>query len=386
MPSLDVSEDYVTTDRERSGKSMILCPVCKEPSTVKPGGVGHRLANGELPRTRVCSNLPSHEFRTYERAQNTRLEQVAIRQGAGQGLRPFDRTRLTDDVERFLRGVLTREDVGTIVSAAVDWLTYNLDGLVKPIQDRKRAGEDFSHFIGDNDVRSAVSRALITFGRENGDSGSRHRVAYVLYAMATEGATKYRATGWASAEDVIKCIELAYPEIEKRRAPEFRIGQAEERWWAPAAQPPTMPEVVIKKPQSGGPHRAREQPFDRARFERSLESVLVGRAATRPIALQVAQWTLWGLVGQSVVLSTQLSAAVADCLRRVDDIGYLRWVAIAKGLTVSQIYAEAVGLAEHPAVRLTFDRTHPALIARRPAASLRETSDVVTLPEIKANR
>ncbi|GAB3347432.1 hypothetical protein GCM10027300_08440 [Modestobacter lapidis] len=44
-----------------------------------------------------------------------------------------------------------------------------------------------------------------------------------------------------------------------------------------------------------------------------------------------------------------------ECLRRVDDIAYLRWMAISKSIdSVGDFRAEALALLTHPSPRLEF--------------------------------
>lgn len=61
-------------------------------------------------------------------------------------------------------------------------------------------------------------------------------------------------------------------------------------------------------------------------------------------------------MGQRVVLTEQLAASVLECLRRVDDIAYLRWASIAKRMnSVRDFRDEALGLIEQPSPQLAFD-------------------------------
>ena len=77
---------------------------------------------------------------------------------------------------------------------------------------------------------------------------------------------------------------------------------------------------------------------------------------------KVMNYVLWGLVGQRVVRTSQLSSAIAEALRGMHDIAYLRWVAIGKELELSQLHDEAIALVTHPSPRLsisTYDQTRP---------------------------
>lgn len=347
------------TASDKRGASQILCPTCDAPSAVKTGGVGHRLANGELPRRRVCNGPSAHEFTTFERRQETSLERILIRESGGQRLRPFDRVRLAADLNRYLLGTLSNQEQQAVVSAAVDDITYRLEQIVRPLSDAERkqqAKHDYTHYIWDRHVRAAVGRTLKSFGGEaSGEAGSRYRVSHVLYALATFGALQYRADGWHSASDVVAFLEEEYPSHNAYRPSTEPRSRPEQRWWAPSVPLPTTPTTVIKKGVSELGHELRERPFDWTRFERSVRNALAGRPHPDQTADQVVRWTLWQLVGQRVVLSTQLAAAVADCLRRLDDVAYLRWTTIAKRLTVTRIRDEAISLIEYPSPRLIFN-------------------------------
>ena len=72
---------------------------------------------------------------------------------------------------------------------------------------------------------------------------------------------------------------------------------------------------------------------------------MLGREATSSSKV-IGEWVLWGLAGQDEIASTQLAVGVLDCLRRVDDIAYLRWACVAKNIdSVTVFRDEARGLS-----------------------------------------
>lgn len=97
------------------------------------------------------------------------------------------------------------------------------------------------------------------------------------------------------------------------------------------------------------------EPFILDKFTVSIAGAVAGRALGDEAVENIVDWVLWSLNGQDIVLSSQLGAGVAECLRRVDDISYLKWVIVGKELRVASIYREAIGLVNHPSPRLVFD-------------------------------
>ena len=97
---------------------------------------------------------------------------------------------------------------------------------------------------------------------------------------------------------------------------------------------------------------------------------MLGRPGTGREHEYIVQWVLWGLAGQTSVHVSQLAIGVLDCLRRVDDIAYLRWAAVAKQMhTVTEVRDEAIALITHPSVNLNFR------VEARPRRPIRRPSD-----------
>ncbi|WAL49926.1 hypothetical protein [Rhodococcus pyridinivorans] len=96
--------------------------------------------------------------------------------------------------------------------------------------------------------------------------------------------------------------------------------------------------------------------FDLNRLLKSIRLALLGRGKPRGTVEAIAWWVLTDLAGQERVHSAQLAIGVLDCLRRIDDIAYLRWAAHVKAFPqVRNFKNEALGLINHPSDRLEFD-------------------------------
>jgi len=70
----------------------------------------------------------------------------------------------------------------------------------------------------------------------------------------------------------------------------------------------------------------------------------------------------WGLLGQEVVRSSQLSTLISEALRALDDIAYLRWVVAGKELDANTVFDEAVALLTYPSPRLKFIVNSPTAV------------------------
>ncbi len=373
------------------GDSQILCPVCDSAAQVKPGSSGHRLQSGELPRVRRCPQ--GHEFRTVERRQEVSLGQLMVRspsmaKGRDSRYEPFDIVRLGENLQRSLLGTLERSEAEAIARIATDRLDHDVDLLAKELDDARYRNErsPFTHYILHTDVRARVLGALKSIGDPPGGGGSaRHRVAFVLYGLSKLGNVRNADHGFADARDVADWLTSEFPKLPAIPAsppPDRTV----EQWWPPTYGPPTLPRTVVKRHaklrRRGAPESRMPSPtvdstdtvwtsvqgvptedFIAEKFRASIEAALEGRPRHRQNSSLVADWVLWHLVGQEIVLTSQLGAFVADCFRRVDDVAYLRWVTVAKELRVSAIYHEAVGLTQHPSPQLRFSRSalHPAV-------------------------
>lgn len=222
-------------------------------------------------------------------------------------------------------------------------LLARLDRLKRPLfADEVGERPDLNGWIADMDIMEEVERHL----RER-----KQRVAHVLYALSVRGrADRDGRTGWSTARDLLHWLydESNYQDLALDLPPLQPVQG--DRWW-PAANA-SNPQNVIK-------HDNRTRPFSRNQFEGSIQKALLGRPHADQAAHLVAEWVLWGVIGQPTVNSSQLGVGVLDCLRRVDDIAYLRWAAIFKRFsTVTQVRDEAQALLTHPSAQLRFDVDH----------------------------
>lgn len=244
-----------------------------QPAKIVTGSVGHRMGNGELPRLRECSGPGRHRFKTYERARRMRIEDVGIRESAGQKLRRVDHDRLSADLQRYLGPVLSRQEVKGVLRASVDDIANRLEEIIQPVSKPDKR-EQFQQFIYDREVRAAVGRTLRAFGDHGTETARRYRIAHVLYALATYGAIQHqRSDGRSTALDVIKFIDDNYSFENKLTPSKVQRGPRQSRWEPMPI--PTVPKIVVKKQRvpCNQEYPLREQPFDRNRFERSVRKV-----------------------------------------------------------------------------------------------------------------
>ncbi|WP_156153158.1 hypothetical protein [Microbacterium oxydans] len=178
----------------------------------------------------------------------------------------------------------------------------------------------------------------------------RDRMAVVLYALSTRGRRDRRGReGWSDAHQVLAWLADRYPTLPEM--PTVAVaGLQGQVWRHPGAAAP-LPRRVLKRSRTEKP-RGRERPFDYDQFKRSIRLAIVGRfpepERDRQVDL-IAEWVMWGFVGQDVILTSQLASAVLDCLRRVDDVAYLRWASLVKAIeSVSEFAHEARGLVLYP--------------------------------------
>lgn len=93
--------------------------------------------------------------------------------------------------------------------------------------------------------------------------------------------------------------------------------------------------------------------FAMRQLQKGIHAALWGRQDAAAKSLMIAHLVLNNIRGQRMVHSTQISAAVLSGLRRLDDIGYLRWAVIAKNIRgVREFATEANDLLLAPSPRL----------------------------------
>lgn len=301
-----------------------------------------------VTRTRECSGSSAHRFNTHEGGGPGRdLRRIAVRQSGSGALAPtlFDEDRLLRDVAN---GVFLRLTDARIQEAVDDAVA----GLARRAEiNREFSGDERDHLDGtvegwiwDAQIADEVEAQLLR----------RDRMAAVLYALSTRGRRDREGrTGWSDARDVLGWLQKQHPHLSVEQLPSpFPV--AEQQWTHPGAPAP-RPRMLIKRSQSSN-IRERMRRFDYEQFTRSIRLALLGRFEApdhdRRVEL-IAEWVLWGLAGQEVILSSQLAVAVLDCLRRIDDVAYLRWAAIIKSIdSVAEFADEARALAVYPSPRL----------------------------------
>ncbi len=253
---------------------------------------------------------------------------------------PFDRERLEEDIYVGLLAQMDRDEVRKLAGLVIEDLEHALPRLAKDLDESElRNNTPYRHCILDSDIREAVEARL----------RRTDRMQHVQYALSTLGRSDRRGRpGFAGARQVLEWIGHSsnYPRLAIELPP-AEVPVAKDVWWSPSEPP--VPQTVVKRGT-----RAR-QPFDLDRFSHSIEVALAGRPRAERTSMQVARWILWGIAGQRVVLTEQLASGVLDCLRRVDDIAYLRWASIAKHMrSVREFRDEALGLVLQPSPRLEF--------------------------------
>lgn len=230
---------------------------------------------------------------------------------------------------------------------------------------KSHAGSDAPIEIGvDELVRLALrglADATTRAWHGHRDGRDRVRVAHAMYALGTLGRHDPRGQ-WKSAREFVEWMDVHYPHLKKRRPkptePDYDPHPAE--WTKPPLSRPADPTTVVKNrytsssgsSSSEGPPLRAKREFEIEKVQRSIQVAFHGRDPKNVKSDKVLEYVMWGFVGQPVLRTSQLSSAIADALRAMDDIAYLRWVVIGKELDLAQLYDEAVGLLSHPSPRL----------------------------------
>jgi transcriptional regulator NrdR family protein len=309
------------------------CPFCREGRlVVKDTKKDDRFVR--VVRRRVCTENPAHVIDTVEQPELISFDQVRVRAQDGTVI-PFSQRRLGADVQAAVLKRLERGEVTAIVDSVVAGLR---EQLARRLREPAPGASDGTYFVVDDEqIVQEVELAL----RQGPD-----RVGHILYALSVRGRLgSKRGPGFQDATDFLRWMfqDDSYP--DQRVELPAPAGRSVERWWPPAVDTP-LPTTVIKK--DGKPRG-----FSRGRFETSVSNALFGRANVEVTSRGVVDWVLWRLAGQERVLSAQLAVHVMACLRRVDDIGYLRYAGVGKGFdNVRQYRDEALGLLTHPSPML----------------------------------
>lgn len=338
----------------------MLCPMCGSRTKVVDTT---QLSKGRLTRRKVqCLASEHHRFDTEEERVGWRLERdVHIRHSGDDKvqLEPFQPSRLLREVKEAVIGRITHDQIEDAVQAAISRLKQDVVPSALPLEGAeyekliKATGRSGPiAWIYDYQVREAVELEL----------RKTNRIAHILYSMAFIGRPMKGKAGWRQAEDFVDWLFATdvYPDLNEIY-PE-RLQQPFHLRWRPKP-PETVPVRVIKREgrsgaisQSGGSGGTVD--FLESRFLQSIRYAMLGRPNAKTHSQWVSWWVLHELVGQHTVHSSQLAVGVLNCLRRVDDIAYLRWAIQLKDFhAVRDIKAEALGLIAHPSDRIVFSET-----------------------------
>lgn len=319
------------------------CPICNAETSVVRTTSDEPSAR--IVRRRVCKANSEHIFETEERPAWAGLGRVLVyrQDGLGAGSStPFNRDRLISDLLKTLHKRITPGDAQTVVDSAIQAIEAKLPQFTAEIEGVhslvRPAGSTYIGAIRDSRISEEVNRQLANGGDP---------VAHVLYALGTIGrADRSGRTGWYSAGDVLAWLRDQHPGLPDQQ-PRTRSSYPVETWRPPQALP-ALPMHVIRKD-------GRRETFSLTDFERSVQLALLGRPAPERTAQGVVRWVLSGIAGQRDVLSVQLSMSVMECLRRVDEIAYIRWAIVLKGYTdITDVVHEANGIIEGPSPVLRF--------------------------------
>lgn len=328
------------------------CPLCGSPTYITQT-TSHQ-GRTEVRRTRKCRRFPNtHSIETVEQARLS-LDHVLIRRSrTGRLGAKFDRVQLEADIAAGVLKRMTDDEIRALTDSVVSDLNAHLSILAQPIpvEYQKQGSPGYTHTIMDSDIREAVEARL----RKGPD-----RMRHVLYALSTLGRTDQKGReGFSNAQSVLDWL-FESPNYSDLHLdfPREKPALAIERWWSPSEPP--LPSHVLKR--DGG-----RRDFRLGQFTESIAKAMRGRPAVDQVSQQVARWVLWGLTGQKQVLSAQLASGALECLRRVDDIAYLRWAAVAKRMdSVGTFRGEALGLILYPSPRLQFDSDAVEMIRPSP--------------------
>lgn len=313
------------------------CPVCAREGregVLEVKSTRKDFGSAKVRRRRVCANNPRHRMDTVEHPLHVPLSTIRVRRPNGE-MHAFNKQHLRDDVQRGVLKRLTRVEVADVVEEVCAELQEELVERDAPDTDNP----DTERTIDDLEIRSHVVARLRRIEK---------RDAHVLYVLSFRGRVDSRpVSGFHTAEDFLRWLYGEYPDLGRpfpRHPP-----RAEERWYPPRGFSPE-PKRVLKR---DGTYRD----FGRDQFRDSIHKALVGKEQSSRVARLVTERVLWAMAGQDVVLSSQLASEVMHCLRRVDDIAYLRYASVAKRFrSVREFADEANGLLECPSPYLTFDK------------------------------
>lgn len=342
----------------------LRCPLCQvaggrdasrhHPPSPDPGEIALREY-----RCRACGK----DYTTEERAVRLKLEDLTIRDRSGQG-HLYSREQLVRSLGRFVPKALTPQEREGLVSAVEERLEKRMSTPGHFIKHGSyiMVSEMIQHV---QNAFRALIRQTRTQANANTLTRQRYRSAYSQYVLAVGPAGKVLTSAadvleWLHRDEAFKGV----PFTPVTGEPAWPRTQAV--WNVPPAMPPMPIQFVVKNTYAKGKPRRRE------RMEYKEERVLsrLGRTFRRLPGLDcepndILTYVRWGLAGQSVVRTSQISTLIAEALRSTTETGYLRWIAIGKELSVEELHDEAHALALYPSPLLTFVRQAPRPIVRQ---------------------
>lgn len=345
----------------------ILCPVCGAGTRSGGGGGSYSTKERGNKRTRTCASKPPHIFTTIERPNlEDLLEHTEV--ADADAVHAFDRARLLKDLHYTVGDVLSSGARRAVADRVEGLLAAHLPPAT-PRDSSLPAG--VTARVSTALVQEAVSEALRARADDFGASDAyrrNYRRAHVMWVLA-RGTAKGRLSG---VPDVLTWLKTTYGREADRRGRGFRVERHYQTvvtdMWHPlrvdaAPEPKSIVFLLLRELpptlDSSAPrvrYEHQRRPFERERLLTSVRHALAGRDDHSRVANLVVQWVLWSLGGQPVVRSADLGSQVSQCLRRVDEIAYLRWCVKVKDLDVSDVWDEALGMLSWPSPRLEF---HP---------------------------
>lgn len=250
---------------------------------------------GAVERRRRCPAC-GERFTTTERVT---AEHITVRKQDG-SLEPFDRQKIAKAIGKSSSVFrIPQADIGAFVDRIVDSLQPEFPG--SPISS------------------DAIGRRVLQILQ---DSRSVTDIARIRFAAVFLGKTS-RPGGFKNAHDLARWMRQNYPQTEE-------IADFEQ--------------VVLKR----SPRHS--EAFERRKLERSIGLSAKGRgtdAHVRSLATKIARQVCEHLDGQPVITSHQIATEVLACLRKVDDIAYLRFAAVSKPLrSVEDFWREVCALTQ----------------------------------------
>lgn len=299
---------------------------------------------GVYERRRICPN--GHRLLTIERSART-VKEVGVRARGNSVVSRLDTKQLRDDILKatFYTGP---EHAATVRQIAEEVVRKIVSGEL-PLQEAdptervNNSGrlEDVlpgvTYLVTDEAIIRQVDREMSAY--------DKLRVERVQYSLVFRGRTDVPGrVGWRSAVDVLSWLYSDY-DLGEASLP---TGPTPEPASWNLEFPLVSPRYVVKRTRP----QAR---FVLRQYAQSLEKVFVGRHDAARKTAGVVSWVMADLAGQETVTSGQLATSALNCLRKVDDIAYLRAATNIKRLAqVSSIASEAVSLVTRPSVSLRF--------------------------------